>query len=77
MAIRYLKQHAALDGQISVEDAEALARWLGEQTRPMVDLKRCEGLHAAVLQVLLALRPRLKHPPGDERLAHLLLSLPR
>ena len=33
MAIRYLKQHAALDGQISVEDAEALASWLGEQTR--------------------------------------------
>lgn len=77
MAIRYLKQHAALEGHVTAEDAEALATWLGEQARPMVDLKRCESVHAAVLQVLLALRPRLKSPPVDPRLSHLLHALPR
>jgi anti-sigma factor RsiW len=76
MAIRYTKQHAGLSGQVSAEDAEALARWLGQQAHPAVELKHCEGLHAAVLQVLLALRPRLKSPPPDTRLAQLLQQLP-
>lgn len=65
MPVRYLKKHAALEGHVSVEDAEALAQWLREQRAPAVHLGKCEHVHAAVLQVLLALRPRLAAAPAD------------
>lgn len=79
MSIRYEDRHAVLDGHVAVEDAEALARWLGERTEPAVDLGAVEHVHAAVLQVLLALRPRLLAPPADAWLARALdaAGLPR
>lgn len=69
MGIRYLKTYAALEGQVAVEDAEALAQWLREHKSPAVHLGKCEHLHAAVLQVLLALAPRVVAPPADPWLA--------
>jgi len=72
MSIRYLKKHAALEGNVSVEDAETLSQWLQQQAAPAVHLGKCEHLHAAVLQVLLALRPRVKVPPSDPWLAQVL-----
>lgn len=69
MAIRYLKKHAALEGHVSVEDAEALAQWLREQKTPAVHLGKCEQVHAAVLQTLLALQPKVVAPPPDPWLA--------
>ena len=69
MTIRYLKKHAALEGVVSVEDAETLAQWLLMQTVPAVHLGKCEHLHSAVLQVLLALRPKLVAAPADPWLA--------
>lgn len=69
MPIRTLKKHAALEGHVSVEDAETLQGWLAAQPRPAVHLGRCEGVHTAVLQVLLALRPRVVAPPPDRWLA--------
>jgi hypothetical protein len=69
MAIRYLKTYAALEGQVSAEDAEVLQHWLQEQPRPAVNLAKCEHLHAAALQVLLALKPRITKPPAERWLA--------
>ena len=69
MAIRYLKKHAALEGVVSVDDAEALAQWLRGQARPAVHLGRCEHVHAAVLQVLLALKPKVVAAPAEPWLA--------
>lgn len=65
MGIRYLKKHAALEGLVVVEDAEPLSNWLRQQSRPAVHLGKCEELHAAVLQVLLALRPAIVAPSSD------------
>lgn len=65
MPIRYLKKHAALEGNVSADDAEGLVTWLREQSAPVVHLGKCEQLHAAVLQVLLALKPRVSVPPAD------------
>ena len=65
MGIRYLKKHAALEGCVSVEEAEELAQWLRAQSKPAVHLGNCEHVHAAVLQVLLALRPRLVARPAE------------
>jgi hypothetical protein len=72
MGVRYLKKYAALEGVVSVEDAETLAQWLRTQSRPAVHLARCEHLHAAALQVLLALQPRVMAAPGDPWLAQAL-----
>ncbi len=75
MTIRYLKKHAALEGHVAVDDAEALAQWLLKQPSPAVHLGKCEHVHAAVLQVLLALRPRLVQPPADALLAGVLAGV--
>ncbi len=74
MPIRYLKKHAALDGVVTVDDAESLAQWLQRQGAPAVHLGKCEHVHGAVLQVLLALKPRLCAPPADPWLAAILAS---
>ena len=65
MSIRYLKKHAALEGHVGVDDAEALGQWLRNHNAPAVHLGKCEQVHAAVLQVLLALNPRISAPPAD------------
>ena len=72
MPIRYLKKHAALEGLVTAEDAEALSNWLRDQNTPAVHLGKCEQVHAAVLQVLLALSPRISAPPADPWLAQAL-----
>lgn len=69
MGIRYLKKHAALEGMIAADDAEALCQWIRAQAQPAVHLGKCESLHAAVLQVLLATKPRIAAPPADRWLA--------
>jgi hypothetical protein len=74
MSIRYLKKHAALEGVVGADDAEALAQWLQKQASPAVHLGKCEHLHGAVLQVLLALRPKLSAPPTDPWLVQALAS---
>ena len=74
MPIRYLKKHAALEGVVTVEDAEALTQWLQLQAVPAVHLGKCTHLHGAVLQVLLALKPKLCAPPADALLADVLSS---
>lgn len=72
MSIRYLKTHAALEGTVSVEDAEALAQWLQARKSPKVHLGRCEHLHTAALQALLVFKPRVIAAPSDPFLEGLL-----
>ena len=74
MPIRYLKKHAAFDGVVTVEDAEDLTRWLQQQAAPAVHLGKCDHVHGAVLQVLLALQPKLCAPPADPWLSAVLVS---
>lgn len=69
MAIRYLKKHAALEGVVGADDAEALSAWLLAQKAPAVHLGKCEQVHAAVLQTLLARRPRIVAAPAEAWLA--------
>jgi hypothetical protein len=76
MTIRYLKKYAALEGVVGVDDAEALTQWLLQQAAPAVHLGKCEHLHGAVLQVLLALRPKLTAAPADPLLASVLAREP-
>lgn len=65
MGIRYLKKHAVLEDIVTVEDAEALFDWLKQQAKPAVNLSKCLHLHAAVLQVLLMVQPKVVGAVND------------
>lgn len=54
-----------LRGASAVEDAELLLGLLQAEPRPLVDLRAATGLHAAVVQVLLALQPGIIAPAND------------
>ena len=65
-----------LEGEARVEDAEPLLAFLLAAPGRAVDLSAAGPLHAAVVQVLLALRPPLAGPPpGDPFTARWLLPL--
>ncbi len=68
MPVTYKKTVAALDGVCTVEEAESLLGWLQEHPKGKVNLKKCEHLHAAVLQVLMAAGVRVSAWPEDEAL---------
>lgn len=69
MTIRYLKKYAALEDVVTVEEAESLWEWMCQQAHPAVNLSKCQHLHTAVLQVLLAARPKFVGEIGDSVLA--------
>jgi hypothetical protein len=54
-----------LEGNCSVEDAESLLCLLQTTPAATVDWTRCDRLHTAVLQVIIALAPALAGPCGD------------
>ncbi|MCR5881120.1 hypothetical protein [Phenylobacterium sp. J367] len=75
MTVRREDNIAWLEGVCRVEEAEVLAGHLGAGAG-VVDLSRCQGLHAAVVQVLLAWRPQLRGAPDEAFLRdHLLPAL--
>lgn len=76
MAIDYLKTVARLQGHVDAESAEGLQQWLRAGKKRSVDLGRCDSLHTAVLQTLLALAPPIKTPPPNERLRQALGLVP-
>ncbi|HEX4269408.1 MAG TPA: hypothetical protein VHY36_16085 [Steroidobacteraceae bacterium] len=49
-------------------DAEALLQLLLADPGATVDWRECQGAHTAVVQVLMAVRPKLLGPPADARL---------
>lgn len=54
-----------LDGKCPVEDAERLLEMLQASPAAPVDWTRCEGLHTAVVQVLMAAGATPVGPCGD------------
>ena len=54
-----------LEGICTIEDAEALLRRLSDDPDAEVDWSECNQAHAAVIQVLLAARPRMIGAPRD------------
>ncbi|MGH8202019.1 MAG: hypothetical protein ACREVO_16910 [Steroidobacteraceae bacterium] len=57
-----------LVGACPSADAEALLQLLLADPRATVDWRDCRGAHTAVVQVLMAVRPKLLGPPADARL---------
>lgn len=65
MSVRLDGNLIILEGICRVEDAEPLLGWLQADRGRIVDLAGVEHLHAAVLQVLMALRPTIRGMPED------------
>lgn len=64
-----------LYGDCPVEDAETVMRLLQAAVDPDVSLAEVRILHTAVLQVLLALRPKLVGPVRDPFISRWLAPL--
>jgi hypothetical protein len=54
-----------LEGICASEDAEVLLQNLLAYPATSVDWRGCEGAHAAVVQVLIAAKPKLIGPPAS------------
>lgn len=54
-----------LQGSCASEDAEILLQHLVISPDATVDLRGCETAHTAVIQVLMAFKPKLQGPPDD------------
>jgi hypothetical protein len=57
-----------LIGACPSDDAEPLLQLLLASPEATVDWRACRGAHTAVVQVLMAARPKLSGPPADARL---------
>jgi hypothetical protein len=65
MSVRLDGNVIILEGPCRVDDAEPLLAWLQANRGRIVDLAGAEHLHAAVLQVLMALRPAIRGEAKD------------
>jgi hypothetical protein len=55
-----------LDGVCPADDAEPLLRLVTDHRDATVDWRGCEKAHTAVIQILLAAKPKLLGPPAGE-----------
>jgi hypothetical protein len=69
MPIRFTKNVAYLEGECDMDDVEPLLEWFREHPKGKVNLKECQFLHTAVLQILMAVRPAVTVMPADEALS--------
>jgi len=65
MTVRLVDEVIHLEGTCLVEEAEALLALVQAGPDRPVDLASCRHLHGAVLQVLLAFRPRIQGHSED------------
>lgn len=63
MTVRCTGTTIHLEGSCPVEEAETLAGLLEEDPARRVDLTGCDHLHGALVQTLLAFRPRIQGVP--------------
>ncbi|MBK5941538.1 hypothetical protein [Halochromatium roseum] len=68
MGMDFHDETVVINDILGVEEAETLLEWLLEHPQAQVDLSNCNHLHAANLQVLMALRPRIQAWPDDPEL---------
>lgn len=68
MAIEFQKKVASFKDNVGVDEAEPLLEWLQKNPRGRIDLAACTHLHAANLQVLLAVRPAIAAWPKEANL---------
>lgn len=75
MPLTFKKSSALLRGVCAIEEAEALLAWLSDNPKGKVNLRDCEHLHTALVQVLMAARPTVSALPRREPLASFLATI--
>jgi hypothetical protein len=65
-----------LKGTCAADEAEVLLQLLVDTPAASVDWRQCEQLHTAVVQVILAGKPRLIGPCGDAWVEKWLVARP-
>lgn len=65
MGIEYKKSTAIFDENVTVEDAEGLLDWLIKNPKGKINLNACKHIHAANLQVLMAVKPAIANESKD------------
>lgn len=70
MSVRLNGSIIIMEGLSRVEEAEPLLAWLQADGSRIVDLTKAEHVHAAVLQVLMALRPIIRGTGRDDFIQH-------
>lgn len=73
MSIRLEGDRILLEGDCFIEDAESLVSLLYTLGRT-VDVSQCRVMHTALLQAMLAFRPRVAGQMGDEVIDRLLAA---
>ena len=73
MTIRLEDSVIYLEGSCHVEEAETLLTMLQAQDERILDLGACDHLHAALVQVILALRPPVRDGCSDAFLSRWVL----
>ena len=74
--IRTDARTVVLKGTCAADEAEVLLQLLVETPGAAVDWTRCEHLHTAVMQIILAAKPRLIGPCGDAWVEKWLVARP-
>jgi hypothetical protein len=65
MTVRLVDNTIYLEGSCRVEDAEPLLQFLHQDEGRIVDLTAADHLHAAVVQILIALQPIVRTGSSD------------
>ena len=74
MPITYTDTTAEVSGRIGAEECQDFMSWLQTHPQGQVDLSACEHLHAAALQCLMALKPRIAAAGDDPWLQSVIKS---
>jgi len=74
MPMTFKKTVAVCEQMCSIEEAETLLEWLLDNPKGMVNLKKCQYLHTAIIQVLMAIKPEFSALPDDEKFRQTLIA---
>jgi hypothetical protein len=69
MSVRSEGRQVILEGRCRIEDAQTLLRVLGQSPDCIVDIRKAETLHTAIVQILLAAGRPVRGIAGDGFLA--------
>jgi hypothetical protein len=69
MSVRSEGRQVILEGRCRIEDAQTLLRALGQSPDCVVDIRKAETLHTAIVQILLAAGCSVRGISGDGFLA--------
>lgn len=75
MVMKFSKNLVLLSGVVSVDEAESLLEWLQKKASSRVDFSKCEHVHPANIQTLLAAGTTVAAWPDDSALASWLRSI--